>query len=565
MADAGKQKSANKLDNFADELDAMLDNEASSSAQQIGLIDDDDAIDRMLMGDSFTHTELVDEVDEFADIDALISADLGNQRQVVELIDEFDTPEPEAQIAAVTDFPDQQVEEIDEFADNDEFAEIAELEPIQDLAEQQPSEPDAVEKLIAGDDFFAVDEENLPLPESLSSQMVDIENMAEIDEFSEPPSKVDANNADFLMADFDISADDEFAEDAETVFTPPKPEPVVAAAEMVAAPIVEYVDLDTELAVDEPIGKVTETPQIITPAIDHSAELAAIAAQITGLKKQQVNLKQEITERVGKEELANSLEPLGGLETEIKKTKRTVEALSQQKPVAAYAANVVAVIALMTGLGLGFQGYIAKSQVVELSAIIGKMQEQINQAPAGQAADYALLRKELDALTVADSVTAAQIAELSKGLQSDNTAAATATKSGGGDLAAKVADLSNQNMQIGAELETLQNKVSVLEKTRVAVVAAPKEKPEPKKPPVVVENWAVNLIAFKQDWYAKRKAEEFAAKGVPAKVTKTESKGEVWYRLSVDGFKSQYEAAAYAAKVKKSLNLDSVWLTRNKD
>ena len=119
-------------------------------------------------------------------------------------------------------------------------------------------------------------------------------------------------------------------------------------------------------------------------------------------------------------------------------------------------------------------------------------------------------------------------------------------------------------MQIGAELESLQTKVSALEKSRV-IAAVPVAKPEPKKPPVVIENWAVNLIAFKQDWYAKRKAEEFAAKGVPAKVSKTETKGEVWYRLSVDGFKSQYEAAGYAAKVKKSLNLDAVWLTRIKD
>jgi sporulation related protein len=51
---------------------------------------------------------------------------------------------------------------------------------------------------------------------------------------------------------------------------------------------------------------------------------------------------------------------------------------------------------------------------------------------------------------------------------------------------------------------------------------------------------------------------------VSAKVSKTESKGETWYRLSVDGFSSQYEAAAYAARVKKTLNLDSVWLNKTK-
>jgi cell division protein FtsN len=94
------------------------------------------------------------------------------------------------------------------------------------------------------------------------------------------------------------------------------------------------------------------------------------------------------------------------------------------------------------------------------------------------------------------------------------------------------------------------------------VATASIAKHEPKKPAIVEENWAVNLIAFKQDWYAKRKAEEYSAKGVQAKVSKADSKGESWYRLSVDGFKSQYEAAGYAAKVKKSLNLDSVWVAK---
>jgi hypothetical protein len=44
-----------------------------------------------------------------------------------------------------------------------------------------------------------------------------------------------------------------------------------------------------------------------------------------------------------------------------------------------------------------------------------------------------------------------------------------------------------------------------------------------------------------------------------------EAKGEAWYRLSVDGFESQYEAAAYAARAKKMLNLDSVWINKNKN
>jgi hypothetical protein len=48
-------------------------------------------------------------------------------------------------------------------------------------------------------------------------------------------------------------------------------------------------------------------------------------------------------------------------------------------------------------------------------------------------------------------------------------------------------------------------------------------------------------------------------------MNKVEAKGEVWYRLSVDGFESQYEATAYAARAKKTLNLDSAWISKNKN
>lgn len=555
MADAGKEKSKKTLDNFADDLDAMLDNDAVAAAQQVGLIDDDDAIDRLLMGDSFQQSEQESAEDEFADIDALIGADLGDERRVADIIDDFDMMEPQAQIESLATVPERQVDELDEFAED-------ELDQFSDFTEINTPELSALEQVVASDDFFAVEDETATIPETLDGQPNEIEIMAEIDEFSDVPSLKEGNNTDFLLADFDISADDDFA---------PAPEPATPAPKTVAEEQPE--PMPAEAARVEPLAtaenpsqqasaKTAAVAQAAVAAIDHSAEIASLTAQVNGLKKQQVIFKQEMTERVAKEELVNVLEPLGDLETEQKKIKRSVEALSNKQPVAAYAANVLALVALAVGTGLGFQGYIAKSQVAELTGIVGKMQEQINQAPTGQAADNALLRKELDALTVAGSVSANQIAELTKALQSD---AGPASAKSGGDLTKKITDLNNQNMQIGAELESLQAKVNALEKNRVTVAAAPSVKPAPKKPPVALENWAVNLIAFKQDWYAKRKAEEFAAKGVPAKVSKTETKGEVWYRLSVDGFKSQYEAAGYAAKVKKSLNLDAVWLTRNKE
>jgi hypothetical protein len=130
-----------------------------------------------------------------------------------------------------------------------------------------------------------------------------------------------------------------------------------------------------------------------------------------------------------------------------------------------------------------------------------------------------------------------------------------------GDAGKPLAVMEQQDMQLSTAAESLHSEVDALEKSQPADAA----KPVVEKPPVNEENWAVNLIAYKQDLLAQRKAEEFAAKDIPAKVSQVEAKGDVWYRLSVDGFISQSEATAYAARAKKTLNLDSVWINKNKN
>lgn len=576
MADSTNGKNKKSLDAFADDLDAML-NISDASSQQVGMIEDDDAIDRLLMGNTFQADEQEKEPDEFADIDALLSSELDDKSKNAGEIDEFGDDIDDV-IASLAINPKQQaemvVEEVDEFAD---FADETEL--VQDIDDVTTPELTALESVADLDEFAEPVKEVTPSSTSSAKSSDEIEGMAEIDEFSDASPAVD-HSADFLMADFDISSDDdiveppvnaasaidEFADDAVAVpagFSENQAVEEVGGIEEPEAPAQQPLvdEFEETLPVTPaPVAPILEKP---VPAIDHSSELAALTSQITVLKKQNQVFKQEMTEKAGKEELVKCLNEIDSLQTEQKKTKRAVDAVGNQKPVAAYVANGVAVAALLIGSGLGFQGFIAKSQVGELVQIIGKLQEQINNAPAKEAADQEMLRKQLDELTVANSVTANQVAEISKALKGDGgSAPASSSVKAGGDVGKQLADLSNQDMQMGAAIEALQGKVSALEKGRL-VVAAPKV--EKKKPEVVEENWAVNLIAFKQDWYAKRKAEEFAGKGVPAKVSRTESKGETWYRLSVDGFKSQYEAAGYAAKVKKTLNLDSVWVTRNKE
>ncbi len=79
----------------------------------------------------------------------------------------------------------------------------------------------------------------------------------------------------------------------------------------------------------------------------------------------------------------------------------------------------------------------------------------------------------------------------------------------------------------------------------------------------VPEKWGVNLVAFKQEWFAKSKAAEFARQGVYAEVIPVTSNNSVLYRLRVGGFKNKAEATASKDKIKKVLNLDSVWVSDN--
>lgn len=586
MADSTDGKNKNPMDVFADDLDAMLNMGDVPDKQQVGDIEDDDAIDRLLMRDGFQTLETEPQADEFSDLDALIADDFGEQQKTVSLIDEFD--DIFADTPAKSGLQDDLVVDlVDEFSDSDDESAL-----VKGMDETIPSELNTRQQVEDIDEFADDSAANISEQGVVDTLRVGDETLAVIEEFPEVFPAELVNTADFLMADFDISSDDHvvvaepatplietFA--AETAPAPALREPEqvapVKVAPVMAEPLFEEAPAAAQIpAVEAPVAEpavaapasyapIPET--IYPPPVDHSEEIAALteqlaatAAQIAALKKQHQVFKQEINEKSGKVELVTCLENLDSLQTEQKKTKRAVDAVVNKKPVAAYVANGLAATALLIGIGFGVQSFIVKSQMEQLVQIIGKLQEQVNAAPGNDAAEKEMMRKQLDDLSVADSVAASQIAELNKALQSNANAGSAKV---GGDVGKQIADLNSQNMQIGATLEGLQNKISALEKTRVA--AAPQPKPEKKKPPVVEENWAVNLIAYKQDWYAKRKAEEYAGKGVPAKVSKTESKGENWYRLSVDGFKSQYEAAGYAAKVKKILNLDSVWVTNAKN
>ncbi|MGZ8195878.1 MAG: SPOR domain-containing protein [Methylosarcina sp.] len=75
--------------------------------------------------------------------------------------------------------------------------------------------------------------------------------------------------------------------------------------------------------------------------------------------------------------------------------------------------------------------------------------------------------------------------------------------------------------------------------------------------------WFVNLLSFRQRGDAEQQAFEFMKKGIRTEIIEVEVNKTTWYRLRVGGFTRQEQAAAYAEKIKKPLQLNSIWIASN--
>ena len=109
----------------------------------------------------------------------------------------------------------------------------------------------------------------------------------------------------------------------------------------------------------------------------------------------------------------------------------------------------------------------------------------------------------------------------------------------------KQADLNNSSDQKKSGIPVIEKKkpITVYKKTNGVKVAS---------------GWSVKLTTYKQLSDAKRKADQLLKKGIPVKVTVVDINNSKSYQLNVGGFKNKENAALYAAKIKKSLNINAV-------
>jgi regulator of replication initiation timing len=325
---------------------------------------------------------------------------------------------------------------------------------------------------------------------------------------------------------------------------------MVEAFDEVTTPELTALDQVADIEEFEPGYVPKPTPVKTEQAALEPSPVVVDDQQIAKLEAQIAELKKALELKATKNDLASGLESVRQANSQTDSYKRSVNSVN--KPTVAYIANGIAITALLVGAGLGLSN---QSQLAEFQKTV---EPQLTALPASDAANQAF-KTQLDELAANQLNTGTQVAELTK---ADENAAKS-----GEELNKQIAKLSSQNKQLNDELDNLQSKLNSLEKIKSApVVTAPPaaSKVETKKPePVASANWSVTLMGSKHDWYAQRKADEYASKGFPAKIVKGQNKGESWYRLSVDGFNSQQEADTYAAKVRRSLNLDSVTVGRD--
>jgi len=531
MTDSTAKPTKESLDDFDNDLDALLDEAALALGGVNALRDDEDAIDRLLMDNGFDEPEgfaqnigikekLVDDItlpefDEFTGFDDEVDEfdasknvqNIDDSREELNDSDPFTLVELNQSEAGNTMFRDDdfaEIEDLDEFADDLGEQGVKELESVYSVMEPEPTE--------------------------MRSDAI-----------------ADEPGDDFLQANFDIM------ENSESEL---EPEPVPVADESRVpddALIDDAFELDVPASVPSFVQAFNDATARIKKEPYVSPAMAADSAEMEALKR----FKSD-------QELISSQQ---------KKRMQELDDKARKAMTFMYAGLALAGVSLISAVSMGVLAKSAKTEVARLSERVVTLDQEVkaiadtpsqnDMAPINLAMEQ--LNQKVDGLTGQLNGLGAASADLSKQELNDV--------------------VSKQNLA-NKTLAALQHKVDVLEKRKTAEVlvkSAPvKEvtsKAETAKPavaksatvkkkikmesPASSAGWSVNLLALREQKQANNKAAEFAKKGIKVDVVEVVVNKQPWYRLRVPGFNSQNEAVAYSGRAKKALNLNSVWVTKN--
>ena len=524
-----------------EEVDEFSDSE--QSIKEDGL-DIDDLLDSV-GEESSVKQEKPAEIDEFSEDDEILKLVLEDEKIEKNEEDNGSEEKSDQQITSLSnDVNSLEIEKENNKELEGQTAEIQKSEVDEfSSPEQAIIEKNSPDELNLKKDDVEVDVDDL-LDSIDEESKVKHEKSTEIDEFSENElksepemeddnvsvEKVDELNSETLIADFDISSGGELSE----------PENEIDE-------IVEKIQT-TDEGNEEPSLLSNQASEEL---IKSNIAIDSLNDKVNQLVEDNDSLRNQISALVaaGTYDDGDMVNSLDTLKKQQRSLTRQLKGKRRLPPMLTYAALGLAGFSVLLAGGLGAIGYGAQSDVTELSELVITLDEETDELIANSSkADIEKLNEKTRLLISKNENLTVKIDEVKNSILTNS-------------LEPIVDDLVENNDQTQQTIEKLLAKVEQLEKRKPVTVKA---KPKPRKVKKVVEKstWVVNLVSFKQEWYAKSKAEEFEKKGVPTDVIKVKVKGENWFRLRVKDFKSKYDAASYAVKVKKTLNLGSVWVTK---
>jgi hypothetical protein len=575
------------LNDDFDELDLIQDDEVEVSADlDEQLSNDEGAMDSLLLDAGFDSEDTLEKTDGEAD-------------ELLDDVDDFD----------ISDMI--QIDDVDDWADLVTSIDEPDKEPLNELLDDE-NDIDSLlldggsdaEEAVEEKDEFGDDTDLIETDGFFQDQLNDdFSSQTEEDQLAgmEISSTQDEQEDDFLLPDFDITADTEVSDVGSDAAI--KEDEVGDAFGSI-----DFLNEDEALKVfgaEAVESKPGGGDAFVEPAPQQDPAVDAIMTAMEDAD----NLK---------------LTPFGFEHEDIKKQLEDAENKVKKAKLFSYVAMGFGAVALSAAVGLGVVTYRAKSEFSKLTEVVSTLEANLAKSAENNSnivVKQDMVSKELDVLQVkmggledktslvpalaepvkveathepvpakdesasepakAKSAAVATMHEpvSSKDEASHKTTPAPAkveavpakTKSQPEAVQAKdKAQLEVAQVKEKAQPEAVPVKAKAQPQPETVAVKPliPEKtvvKPEPvkEKKPVAPGKWGVNLGAFKQEWFAKSKAAEYAQQGVLAEVMPVHEKNATMYRLRVMGFKTKAEADSNTAKIKKALNLDSVWVSDN--
>ena len=331
--------------------------------------------------------------DAFAEDDQVDSllAESGSGQETSNDTDEFDVDD------LINSVSTEKEAEVDDFAEDD-FAETEELEEQQPEISVNKTEETVEDEFDVDDllnsvaaeasdeiDVFSEDEpeqgQTAPVKDDVVSEnneteenQEDMEDEFDIDDLidSESPKKQAASEVgddkaddDFLMADFDISADDEEGlVESDIDEEESHPDLDVSSSE-------HNEELHNELN-----AQAAQTTQALAQA---NSAIKKLSAQVSKLGSSNEGLTEQIKEITATttEKADLAAEEIDTLQKEQRKLRKALKESESKVPVITYVVMAIAILALLVGGGLGAIGFGAQTDVESLAELVATLEEDI--------------------------------------------------------------------------------------------------------------------------------------------------------------------------------------------